>query len=225
MNSTDSNCTPAQRFRLIRLAFALSLGILAIFALPSIAAAKDKNHDRLPDRWENRHNLTLKVKQTRRDQDRDGLRNLGEFKAGTNPRKADTDNDGVEDGDENAGTITSFDGTTLTIKLFDGTTISGEVTDETEVNCGCSGHHGEPAEAEDDPAEEDNSGDHSASRDRGRGHEGGGAEDPGAEDPGAPSCSVDDLIEGAKVEQATLRISSGGAVFEEVELAPADPTA
>jgi hypothetical protein len=76
--------------------------IVALIALPAAAAAgkRDRNHDRIPDRWEKRHNLSLKFDQRRRDQDRDGLRNRSEWRADTNPHDADTDGDGVEDGDE-----------------------------------------------------------------------------------------------------------------------------
>ena len=111
---------------------ATALGALALLALPGIAAAKDRNHDRIPDRWEKRHHLSLKVNQARRDQDGDHLRNLAEFKAGDNPRDADTDNDGVTDGEENAGTIASFDTDSgkLTISLFGTETVSGLVTDQ-----------------------------------------------------------------------------------------------
>ena len=115
-----------------------ALGALALLALPSIAAAKDRNHDHIPDRWEKRHNLSLSVKQSNRDQDRDQLGNRGEFKAGDNPRDSDSDNDGVMDGEENAGTIASYDTTTgkLTITLFGGDTVSGVVTDQTRIKCG-----------------------------------------------------------------------------------------
>lgn len=75
------------------------LGALAL-ALPGAAAARDTNHDRIPDRWEKRHKLSLKVNQARKDQDRDGLRNLGEFRSHTSPRDNDSDDDGVEDGEE-----------------------------------------------------------------------------------------------------------------------------
>ncbi len=114
-----------------------ALGALAILALPSVAAAKDRNHDRIPDRWETAHGLSLSVKQGVRDQDRDHLRNRGEFRAGDNPRDRDSDGDGVLDGDENAGTITSYDPATgkLTIALFGGDSVSGLVTDGTRIRC------------------------------------------------------------------------------------------
>ena len=72
---------------------ALALGVLALLALPAIAAARDRNHDHIPDRWEKRHHLSLHVNQAGRDQDRDHLRNRGEFEAGDNPRDNDSDND------------------------------------------------------------------------------------------------------------------------------------
>ena len=63
------------------------------------------NHDKIPDMRERHHQLSLHKDQARRDQDRDSLKNRKEFKARTNPRDADSDDDGVEDGDENAGTV------------------------------------------------------------------------------------------------------------------------
>jgi hypothetical protein len=71
---------------------------LALFAAPALA--RDRNHDQLPDRWEKHNNLSLKVKQSKRDQDRDKLNNRDEFRYKTNPRKADTDGDGLKDGEE-----------------------------------------------------------------------------------------------------------------------------
>ena len=114
----------------------VALLLVAALAVAGPAAAKDRNNDRIPDRWEKKHDLSLKVKQTHRDQDRDGLKNLGEYRSGSDPRSADSDNDGTEDGDENAGVITAFDGTTLTIDLYGGGTITGTVDESTEVKCG-----------------------------------------------------------------------------------------
>jgi hypothetical protein len=81
---------------------ALATGLLAalLLAIPAAGAIRDTNNDNLPDRWEKRHDLSLKVKQAKRNQDGDGLRNRGEYRQGTDPRDADTDNDGVEDGEE-----------------------------------------------------------------------------------------------------------------------------
>jgi hypothetical protein len=75
---------------------------LLLLALPGAAAAKstDRDRDRMPDRWERKHKLSVKKDDARLDADRDGLRNLAEYRAKTNPRKADSDRDGVLDGDE-----------------------------------------------------------------------------------------------------------------------------
>src|SRR5213592_922794 len=137
-----------RRMTIVGLAAALVAGLML---LPAGASARsthkscprsarvDRNHDRIPDKWECRHHLSLKVKQTRRDPDRDGLNNLGEFKAGDDPHKADTDGDGINDGNEHAGTIQSFvadtgnpNTGTLTIALDGDGTVSGKVTADTE---------------------------------------------------------------------------------------------
>jgi hypothetical protein len=84
-----------------------ALAVLGVLILPSAASARDRNHDRIPDRWEKKHDLSLHVKQTRRDQDNDGLRNLAEFKSHTDARDKDSDDDwsrtlaehGDDDGD------------------------------------------------------------------------------------------------------------------------------
>lgn len=75
-------------------AIALALMLVAATAL---AQTRDRNHDRIADRWERAHHLSLHVNQARRDQDHDGLRNLSEFRHGTNPRMKDSDRDGVDD--------------------------------------------------------------------------------------------------------------------------------
>lgn len=127
----------ARRSRLGMTWFALALGALALLAMPGLAAAKDRNHDRIPDPWEKRHKLSLKTNQGRLDQDHDQLRNRAEFLAGDDPRDHDSDDDGVMDGEEQAGTIASFDVDTgrLVIDLFDTDTVAGFVTDATEIKC------------------------------------------------------------------------------------------
>jgi len=212
------------------------LGALAMLALPGAAAAKrrDRNHDRIPDRWEKRHHLSLKVKQTGRDQDGDHLRNRQEFLAGTNPRNPDSDGDGVPDGQENAGRIRSFDAETgqLVIDLFGGETASGLVTEETEVECeggqvATASHSGEDAGEGDridgsaeanggDEVSDDEGDDSSTPESPSTGSESAGDE---GDEAGGSNCTTADLVEGAIVKEAELKLDNGTATFEEVELA------
>lgn len=207
---------------------AVALGALAIFVLPGLASARDGNDDRIPDRWEKRHRLSLKVDQSRRDQDRDHLRNLAEFRAGDDPRDHDSDDDGVMDGEENAGTIASFDAATgkLVIDLFGSDTVSGLITDRTRIKCededsaddASSSREAEPGddrgghdeEADDDREDSDNSGPGSSNSGPGSGHDDNGV---------GANCTAADLVPGAVVEEADLEIEHGSATFDEVELA------
>jgi hypothetical protein len=77
-----------------------ALVALVVLALPAGAMARDRDHDKMNDRWEARHGLNTHRNDAARDPDKDGLKNLGEFRAHTNPQDADSDNDGTEDGDE-----------------------------------------------------------------------------------------------------------------------------
>jgi hypothetical protein len=76
--------------------------VLLLAALGGTAVAKDRNHDRIPDRWEKRHHLSLKVDQSNRDSDRDKVDNRNEFQEGTDPRDKDSDDDGRKDGREDS---------------------------------------------------------------------------------------------------------------------------
>lgn len=184
--------TKARRPRLGMIWFALALGALVAFlAMPSLAAAKDRNHDRIPDRWEKKHHLSTHVNQARRDQDRDHLNNRQEFLAGDNPRDKDSNDDGTMDGAENAGTIASFDEETgkLTINLFGGETLSGFVTEETEIEC--EGHDSGASASSDGSGSEgepgdDNGGEEEAGDDRGDDGEEAGDDNggEGEEEPG-----------------------------------------
>lgn len=86
------------RGKLVTAAAAIAAVLLMALAAPALA--KDRNKDQLPDSWEKQNHLSLKVKQTKRDPDRDKLANKLEYKYKTNPLKADTDKDGLKDGDE-----------------------------------------------------------------------------------------------------------------------------
>lgn len=215
-----------------KLALAMALSVVASLVLASGALARDRNHDRIPDKWEKRHHLSLHHKQGRRDQDHDGLKNRGEFKSHLNPRDADTDNDGIEDGDENTGKVESLEGDVLTISLFNGDTIKGKVTDETEIKCDSDpfddrhghdrgeddgDHHGDDHGDDDggDDQGDDDNGDDNGDDD---GPDAQAAHDHGDDDHGSEDCGTEALVEGTKVLEAELKISGGEAVWEEVEL-------
>jgi hypothetical protein len=224
------------RFHSPRLILVAALGVLAMLALPAVAAAKhrDRNHDGIPDRWEKRHHLSLKVNQAHRNQDHEGLNNLEEFEHGTNPQKADTDGDGLTDsqevevgddprsadsnhdgtpdGQENAGKVATFDGTTLTIELFDGSMLSGMVTESTEIECDHSG--GEVQTADDSQGEgEGTSGDAGQASDEEE-------EKPDdQEQAGEASCGTASLAPGAPIREAELEVGPEGAVFHSIHLA------
>lgn len=201
---------------------AAALGALALLALPGAAAARDRNHDHIPDRWEKRHHLSTAVNQARRDQDHDHLRNRAEFLAGDNPRNADSDGDGIPDGEENAGKIASFDAATgkLTIDLFGGETVTGLVNEETEIECSNSGS-ASASDSQQGQQGEDGSGDNQGEQ---SGSDGGeepgddnGEDGSGPGNPGAP-CSSADLTPGSTVHEAELQLENGTATFEKVEL-------
>jgi hypothetical protein len=227
-----------RRARLGMTWFALALGALALLAMPGVAAAKDRNHDHIPDRWEKKHNLSLKVNQAHKNQDGDRLRNRAEFLAGDNPRDADSNNDGVEDGEDNAGTITSFDMETgrLVISLFGGETVSGLVTEETEIKC--EDHGGASVSSDGGQGEEEAGDDNGGQGEEEPGDDNGGQEEPGDDNGGdnsgpgsensgpgngdeqgdAGNCTTADLVPGAVVQEAELKVAGGQATFEEVEL-------
>lgn len=215
--------------------------LAAVGVLPSFAVAKDGNDDHIPDRWEKRHNLSLQVKQTHRDQDRDHMSNRAEFLAGDNPRDRDSDDDGVMDGNENAGTIASFDATTgkLTIDLFGGDSISGVVTENTRIKCEDEQESGVARASHDgvEPGDDNGGGaepgdDHGGNSGPGSGDSGTGSSNSGPgstnsgpgqdgndDDNADANCTTADLTQGAVVEEAELEIEHGVATFAEVELA------
>ncbi len=223
--------------RKLELALAAVLGVIALLALPGLAAAKarDRNHDGIPDRWEKRHHLSLRVNQAHRNQDHEGLNNLEEFENGTNPRKADTDGDGLTDGQEvevgdnprsrdsnhdgtpdgqeNAGEVESFEGGALTVKLFAGGTIGGMVNESTEIECD---HQSGEAQTSEDG--QDNQSEDQQSGDEGQSGEGSGEAETSDGGGQAGSCTTANLTKGALVREAELEVGPGGAVFHSVDL-------
>jgi len=74
---------------------------LAVSAAPAAQAApRDRDGDRMPDRWERAHGLSTRTDDSARDPDRDGLSNYREYRLGTQPRKRDSDRDGIRNKDE-----------------------------------------------------------------------------------------------------------------------------
>jgi len=221
------------RPRSTRLALAVVAALaLSLAAMAALSLAKDRNDDGIPDRWEKRHHLSLKVDQARRDQDSDALRNRGEYEAGMDPRDEDTDGDGIDDGAEGAGTITAWDPDTgeLTIAMFGGDDVTGTVTDDTEIECR-NDDASEPDEegvdealrpgagAPEGPAPTEESGDdeETAPPAGGSGHHG-GPDQAGQHDCDGSDCSVDDLAVDGVVNEAGLKVTSDGLVFVEIEL-------
>src|SRR4051794_354631 len=73
--------------------------LLACLAAPggAQAAPRDRDHDGLPDKWERQHHLSTTRPSAKGDPDHDRLSNLREYRLGTNPRKSDSDGDGLSD--------------------------------------------------------------------------------------------------------------------------------
>ena len=192
---------------------AAAFGLLVLM-LPAAASARDVNRDRIPDKWEKRFNLSLKVNQAQRNPDGDKLTNRQEFRAGTNPHKADTNGDGTEDGD-NGGVIESFDSTngTLVIDLFAGGTLTGTVTPSTQIECDGSDGSATASQEGSDDNTSDESGDNN---DQGENETNGDDNDQG-EDEG--NCTTADLTAGTVVSEAETSVDSGGnTVFDQIDL-------
>lgn len=100
-----------------------------------------------------------------------------------------------------AGTIASFDGTTLTLTLANGSTVSGAVTDDTDIDlievapAAVVSHHGDDDEGDDDGRWWDH-------------HRNCGFDDGDASD----------LMAGTTVWKASLELGPDGAGFEQVKL-------
>jgi hypothetical protein len=125
---------------------------------------------------------------------------------------------------EEAGTISSFDTTTgrLTIATTGGETVSGLVTEETRISC--EGVDGRRSDHRDHGGGDDHGGGNNGSGDDHGGNNepgddnGGAAEGEGGEPGEAPACTTAALVPGAFVGDAEVRLGSGVATFEEIEL-------
>jgi hypothetical protein len=192
---------------------AATCAVALVFPATGMAHGKgDRNGDRIPDRWERAHHLSLKVNQAKRDQDHDGLRNRAEFMAGDDPRDADSDNDGTKDGNEKAGQVVSFTGGVLTIHLFTGDDVKGTVGDDTEIECEDAEQTSTrtAARAADEGPGEDG--------ERGDDNDQGDDNDDQGDDEDQAACDATKLTTGAVVGEAELKATAAGLVFKKVEL-------
>ncbi len=108
-------------------------------------------------------------------------------------------------GPADAGRVASFTNGVLTITLADGSTVSGNVTSDTEINC-----MGAGATASRDGSSGDQGDDHGDQGDQG--------DDQGDQQGHAPSCGTAQLVQGAAVHEAILKLGPGGAEFKLVLL-------
>jgi hypothetical protein len=224
--------------RTVRTLLLLAATCVAALVFPAAGMAHsqgDRNRDRIPDRWERAHHLSLNVNQAKRDQDHDGLRNMAEFTTGDDPRDADTDNDGTEDGQEQAGKVVSFTAGVLIVHLFNGDDVKGTVDPNTEFECKAAPTPITPVTplsataraASDGPGgggdegdgnNNDGSGDH-----HGHGQSGDQSGDQGDdenddENGQQPGCDATKLTPGAVVGEAELKATATGLFFTKIEL-------
>jgi hypothetical protein len=200
-----------------------ALALIALAIPAATASAADRDHDRMRDSWEKHYKLNTRANDARKDKDHDGLRNVDEFHAGTSPTDADSDDDGVGDDNEGAGTVKSFNPSTgaLVIDLFDSTTdLSGKVDSTTEIDCD---------DENDDENDDDNApgshhrdgADDGPGDDHGHGQHGDNEDsDHADDDPAQPGCDASLLTVGRVVKEAKLNEPGDGpaGVFHEIEL-------
>jgi hypothetical protein len=107
------------------------LALFAALALTGPAGAATRHDERrsattaakvLPKKWSKRHH----VRRAKADPDRDGLTNWGELRSRTNPRRADSDDDGRKDGAEDR----DRDRLANAAELEDGVFVALELLDE-----------------------------------------------------------------------------------------------
>src|SRR3954463_15229019 len=211
--------------------------LAALLALPAGAMARDRDHDKLPDKWEHKFHLSTHHKSAKGDPDKDGLNNRGEFKSKTNPRKSDTDRDGVNDAnddqdddgvdnrdemrehtnpcddDSDNDGIEDGDETAGTVDSFvedaanPGT---GVLTIKLADNSTISGKVDSTTEIECRTAGDDGSRHERDGADDGPNHD--ANDDHGDDDEG--NCTTADLTPGAAVHEAELKGTGADAVFE-----------
>lgn len=225
-----------------RIITAAVVAVAAVLVMATSATAKDRNRDRIPDKWEKRFHLSLKVNQANKDQDRDKVDNLNEFREGTSPRDRDTDNDGTKDGredrdhdgldnmNEDASANDPVDPDTDndgiedgeeivgTIASFDGTTLTIDLLNGGSVSGTVTADTRIRCRTEDEQEDENEVEEHEVAHASDDGGSGDDNEGPGSENEGpgdaAEQCTTADLTPGTMVHEAELE----GSAFEKVDL-------
>jgi hypothetical protein len=223
------------------------VALAALLAVPGAAMAKsrDRDHDKLPDKWEKKFHLSTHKNNAKGDPDRDGLNNLGEFRSRTSPRDADSDNDGVRDANDDQ----DKDGVDNAEEMQEHTNPCDRDTDNDGVNDGEETIGTVAGFTEDSPGSgtgvltitlKDNSTlsgrvdqsteircrapEHAGVHERHGDNSGPGSGDggdnsgPGSGGDERRTCSTADLTAGTPVHEAELHGSGDSAVFEKVDL-------
>lgn len=112
-----------------------------------------------------------------------------------------------------AGRVASFANGVLTITLADGSSVSGNVTSDTEIGCMGAGATASRDGGSGDRGGESDQGDHGD-----RGDDQGAGDDQGDQRDRSPSCGTAQLVPGAAVHEAILKLGPGGAEFKLVLL-------
>jgi hypothetical protein len=156
---------------IVRILSAIALVVSAVL-VPAVASAKPAPAAKVA-KWAKKHHLRGAWRT--KDADKDGLKNLNEFRLGTDPRRADSDRDGLRDGDEitvgddptdpdtdgdrikdgaeHAGVVTAFDGATVTVRQFKGGKLTAALSDDADCSTA------DESADEDDAADDDGAGD------------------------------------------------------------------
>jgi len=149
--------TTSTRRRLVAGLAATAFGIAAPLTATTLAHgavhghagahSRDWDGDKMPNRWELAHGLNAHKANAQRDADRDGLKNLAEFRDGTDPQDSDSDDDGVEDGDDDSPDCATAPATPRS-----------DSTDDTDGTDDCEGDQAEACDdATDDSGTDDGS--------------------------------------------------------------------
>jgi hypothetical protein len=134
---------------------------------------------------------------------------------------------------DNAGTVQSFQNGVLTITLNDGSTVKGAVTNDTELECmapenssstthedgdGGSGDQGSGDDNQSSGTEDQGDNDQNEAQGEDQNEAQGEDQNEDQNEAEGNNCSTSSLTPGAVVHEASLRIGSGGATWQKVEL-------